>query len=92
MMCPRCGHKFVCGCNSCRKRTQGQLRWKFIDDESEACGRCGLVASLDQWMDEEYAQLANGRNEWPRRSFVRLKQYLLRPWRSSMKYASNINT
>jgi hypothetical protein len=79
MMCPRCGHRFVCGCNSCRERTRGQIRWKWIDGEIEACGICGLAAHADQWLDEEYWQLANGRHEWPAQYPRKSKFYLMRP-------------
>lgn len=86
MMCPRCGHRFVCGCGAdgCQKRAKGRIPWRWIDGDVEACGVCGLEAGADQWMDEEYAQLGNGRNVWPKRDHVSLRIYLGRPGRGRL--------
>jgi hypothetical protein len=83
MICPRCGHGYVCPCGAdgCKKRANGRQRWVSLGDDLEACGHCGLTAHLDQWLDEEYQQLANGRNEWPQQYPKRVDDYLARPGR-----------
>lgn len=79
MMCLQCGAPFVCPCNSCKKRNSGQIRWKWLGDDIEACGVCGLEALVDSWFDEQFIQDRNRINSHFKHHRMSLKRYLMRP-------------
>jgi len=58
--CPRCGQLLHCGCTHCAKRNNGRITYKYQENgEVMFCGRCGLAAHADWWLDEECRQLRN---------------------------------
>src|SRR5262245_3506734 len=61
MNCPQCWQEWVCGCNSCKHRNPGKMRWRFtLDGECEVCPRCGFTAHADFWFAEQFFQLPDG--------------------------------
>lgn len=46
--CPNCGHKQLCGCESCKNYGKATWRWTH-DGNSIRCAGCGLTMSADWW-------------------------------------------
>lgn len=58
-MCPLCGYKYVCPCDSCNNRTPKAEdvtlpRWPWDKDGMQNCPVCGLYLSLDHWQDIQH--------------------------------------
>lgn len=57
-MCPNCGAKLTCGCNSCRKYRNKPEDFYYLtfDDigEFQFCEKCGHTLHCDQWLDIEW--------------------------------------
>jgi transcription elongation factor Elf1 len=57
MKCPECGQEQYCPCVNCSDRNKDKLTWEWQKEgEFIACGKCGLSAHADWWMDEEAKQ------------------------------------
>ncbi len=53
--CPECGHPQYCPCDSCKVHfpaPEGVKYWEWqSNEESIACGNCGVIKHVDEWMD-----------------------------------------
>ncbi len=54
--CPECGKPQYCPCKSCVKRHGRQIVWVDFDDDTIACGYCGMRMHYSVWELEESKQ------------------------------------
>lgn len=85
MQCPRCGHRYICGCSNCKTNNRGKIVWKWTSGETEACGICGLEASADQWFDEQFWQLSERTQDAFEHPIATLVGYRFRPGKQPIR-------